>query len=94
MALDLKRRINSVIRKPSLWLDKIELETVKKDIVEWIIEVLIEGFIANFATHYLLGFEFSVMTMIAYGFVIKQFISIYWRLRKDGSGIKLPKKDE
>jgi len=77
-----------------LWTAEIDWSAVKRDSIEWVIEAAVEGFTANFATHFILGWELSPMTVIAHGFAIKQTLSIYWRLRKDGPTSKLPKKNE
>lgn len=92
--INAKRSIKSIIQKPRLWLEHIDFQIVKRDIVQWFIEVIAEGITANFATHFLLHWEYNPMTIIAHGIVIKQGLSIYWRLRKDGSASKIPKKDE
>jgi len=72
---------------------KVEWNTVKNDLFEWAVEVLIEGMSANFATHFLLGVDFTIFTIIAHGIVIKQGLSIYWRLKEHGTASKIPKKD-
>jgi len=89
-----KRRLNSIIQTPRLWISQIDWKVAKSDVFEWFLEAIIEGFTANFATHYLLGWDFNIMTTLAHGFAIKQGLSIYWRLRKDGSNSKIPKKNE
>jgi hypothetical protein len=94
MRVSWKRRINSILQKPPLWIALVNWKVVKEDSITWFIEAAIEGFIANFATHFLLGIPFTLWTMLAHGFAIKQGISIFWRLRKDGGTPNLPKKDD
>jgi len=89
-----KRPINSVIQRPRLWADQIDWDIVKKDVAQWSLEVVIEGSIANFATHYLLGVPFTGPIMLAHGIVIVQGLSIYERLGKHGTGAEIPKKDK
>jgi hypothetical protein len=92
--VNLKRRINTLLQKPSLWASMIDWKIVKKDSIEWGLEVIIEGVPLNFATHFLFGVPLNPMTVIAHGIVIKKGISIYWRLRRDGTDSKIPKKNE
>lgn len=89
-----KRFINSILQKPRLWTSKLDWIRIRNDGIEWIIDAIIEGLTANFATHFLLGVQFNPMTVLAHGIIIKQGLSIYWRLRRDGTNNKLPKKDE
>lgn len=92
--IGLKRRVNTFVQKPRLWASQVDWGAVRKESVEWLIEAAVEGLPANFATHYLLGWGFSPMTVLAHGIAIKQGISIYWRLRRDGSAREIPKKDK
>lgn len=94
-----KRRFKSVFQGLKLRTNKIDWSKMIKDLLEWLIEASIEGIVANFATHYLLksiaiDMPFDAFTVLAHGFAIKQGISIYWRLRRDGPATKLYKKDE
>lgn len=91
--LNLKRRLNSIVQKPALWASFIDWRKVKRDAIEWLIESAVEGFIANFVTHFLIGRPFTPMTVMAHGFAIKLGIDIYWRLKKHGPASKLPTKD-
>ena len=89
-----KRNCNKIIQKPRLWLQEIDFRAIRCDVSTWLIEALIEGFIINFIVWTLMGWKFNLITMLAWGFAIKQLLSIYWRLRKDGSNTTIPKKDK
>jgi len=67
-----KRPINSIIQRPRLWADQVDWSVVKQDVAQWGLEVVVEGFIANFATHYLFGIPFTVPTVLAHGMIITQ----------------------
>lgn len=89
-----KRRINTVMQKPRLWMSFTDWQKIRKDLTTWLVEAAIEGFSANFATHFLLGFPFDPWTMMAHGLAIKHVIDIYGRLKNNGSASKLPKRDK
>lgn len=89
-----KRPINSLAQRPGLWSSKIDWQTLKHNLFGWLVESALEGFSANVVTHFLLGWEMNIFTMMAHGFAIKHGLSIYWRMRKHGTDPKLPKKDE
>lgn len=91
---NLKRSLNSIVQKPALWASFIDWKVVKENALAWLVESFIEGFTANFATHFLFGMPFSIMHIFAHGFAIKQCISTYWRLRKDGPALTVPKKND
>ncbi len=80
-----RTRYNKLIQTPQLWLSEIEWNKVKKDGGLWLLEAAIEGFTANFATHYLAGVPFTIPTILAHGFAIKQGLNIYWRLKQNGA---------
>lgn len=90
----LKTNCNKLIQKPQLWLHEIDFITIKTDLTSWVIEALIEGFVINFIAWSLIGMEFNLLTMLGWGFAIKQLLSIYKRLRNNGSNSKIPKKDK
>ena len=92
--ISLKRRVNSIVQKPLLWASFVDWKTVREDLIEWSVESLLEGFTANFVTHYLFGWTFNLFTMLAYGFAIKQGLSIHRRLKQDGTVSKIPKKND
>ena len=82
------------VQKVQLVAFEIDWIVLRNDLGDWTFQVLVEGFTANFATHYLFGVPFNPWTMIAHGIVINQGMSIYWRLRQDGERTKIPKKDK
>lgn len=90
----LKTLKNKIIQKPLLWLREVDFKAIRNDVSLWIIEALIEGFIINFIVWALVGWNFNLVTMLAWGFAIKQLLSIYWRLRKDGANSTIPKKNK
>jgi hypothetical protein len=60
----------------------------------WLINAFLEGIIVNFAVWGLLGWEFNLITVMAWGFAIKQSLDIYWRLKINGTTTKLPEKNK
>ena len=77
-----------------LWTQDVDFKAIRNDCSAWLIESLIEGFIINFVVWSLIGWKFNLLTMFAWGFAVKQTLSIYWRLRKDGENSTIPKKDK
>lgn len=92
--LALKRGCNKILHKPLLWVDEVDFKAIKYDVSTWLIEALIEGFVINFIVWALIGWKFNLITMLAWGFAMKQLLSIYWRLRKDGTNSTIPKKNK
>ena len=90
----LKTGCNRLIQKQMLWVVKIDFKAIKKDLSIWLIEAFIEGFVVNFVVWALIGWRFNLFTVLAWGFAIKQLLSIYWRLRKNGSNATIPTKDD
>ena len=89
----LKTVCNKIIQKPQLWAHEVDFKAIRNDVLTWLIEALIEGFVINFIVWALIGWKFNLITMLAWGFLIKQSLSIYRRLLKDGSFTAIPKKD-
>ena len=85
---------NKIIQKPQLWVQKVDFKAIRNDVSAWVIESLIEGFVINFVVWALIGWKFNLLTMLAWGFAMKQLLSIYWRLRKDGSNSAISTKDK
>ncbi len=71
----------------------IDWKPLLRDSILWVAEALIEGATANFATHILCDVQFTLWSVFAHGIVIKQGISIFWRLRRNGSTTEIPNKD-
>lgn len=90
----LKTIHNKIIQRLQLWLHKVDFRAIRDDLSTWLMEALIEGFVINFIVWALLGWRFDLITMLAWGFAIKQLLSIYWRLRKDGTHSTILKKDK
>ena len=92
--LVLKTICNRVIQKPQLWVQEVDFKAMREDLSTWIINALIEGFIINFIVWALIGWKFNLVTMLAWGFATKQLLSIYWRLRRDGTDSTIFKKNK
>ncbi len=90
----LKTTCNKIIQKLQLKSQEVDFVAIKRDASLWLIEALIEGFIINFVVWALIGWTFNLITMMAWGFAIKQLLSIYWRLKKDGANSTIPTKDK
>jgi len=90
----LKTTCNKIIQKPQLWVQEVDFKAIRNSSSIWLVEALIEGFILNFIVWALIGWKFNLITMFAWGFAIKQSLSIYWRLRRDGANTTIPKKNE
>lgn len=90
LKLQLKGSLNSLLSRPKLWVAKVDWKAVKSESISYLIEAGIEGFTANFATHFILGVPFNVATVFAHGFAIKQLLSIWWRVKQNGSTPTLP----
>ena len=90
--IKLKTNCNKIIQKPRLWVQRIDFKAIKKDVSMWLIEALIEGLVINFIVWRLLGWEFDLITMLAWGCAIKQLLSIYWRFHKHGTNTTIFKK--
>ena len=89
----LKAIRNKIINDPKLWLAEVDFKAIRNDVSMWLVESLIEGFVINFVVWALIGWKFNLFTMLAWGFAMKQLLSIYWRLRKDGTNPTIPKKN-
>lgn len=76
-----------------LRLDKFDFAKAFSVSSIWLINAFIEGIIINFAVWGLLGWDFNLITIMAWGFVVKQTIDIYWRLKTNGSNTKLIEKN-
>ncbi len=90
----LKTTCKKIINKPRLWTKEVDFKAIRDDTSIWVVEALIEGFVINFVVWALIGWKFSLVTMLAWGFAMKQLLSIYWRLKKDGTNSTIPTKDK
>lgn len=83
------KKIKGVVQ---LQLNKFDFKTAGSISAIWLVNAFIEGVIVNFAVWGLLGWKFNFITIMAWGFAIKQLLDLYWRLRINGSNTKLPEK--
>ena len=90
----LKRVCNKIISKPRLWTRNVDFVAIRNDTSIWFAEVMIEGVIINFVVWQLLGFDFTLLTAMAWGIAIKQSLSVYWRLRNNGATATIPTKNK
>lgn len=90
----LKTICNKIIQKPLLWVAEVDFKAIKNDVSMWVVEALIEGFVINFVVWALVGWKFNFITMLAWGFAIKQLLSIYWRLKRYGADSTILKKNK
>ena len=88
-----KRTIMSIIQKTNLMKQIIDWSEARRELTLWVVETFLEGLSANFAMWALFGSDFNICTTMAYGIIIKQGLSIYWRL-KNGSTSKIPEKHQ
>ncbi len=90
----LKTIYKRTVKAGQLYTQKVDFKKIGEDVSTWIIESLIEGFGVNFVVWALMGWKFNLITILAWGFAIKQLLSIYWRLRKHGTNSTIFKKDK
>jgi len=83
------KKIKGIVR---LKLDKFDFKAASNATMMWLLNAFVEGLIVNFAVWGLLGWEFNFITIMAWGFVVKQSLDLYWRLRLNGSTTKLSEK--
>ena len=85
---------NKIIQKPQLWVQEVDFKSIRKDVSVWVVEAVIEGSVVNFIVWALMGWTFNLVTVLAWGFAVKQLLSVYWRLRRNGSPATIPTKDK
>lgn len=68
--------------------------TSAKKAATWVLNTALEGTVANFATHTLFGWPFTMTTAIAYGLIIYESLDIVERLRARGASPKIPDEKE
>ena len=88
----LKQTINKIKGIIQLKLNKFDFSFAIGAMSLWIINAFIEGLIVNFSVWGLLGWRFNFITIMAWGFAVKQILDLYWRLRINGTNTKLPEK--
>jgi len=84
------KKIKGVVQ---LKLDKFDFKAAGSSTTMWLINAFIEGFIVNFAVWGLLGWRFNFVTILAWGFAVKQTLDLYWRLKINGKLTKLPERN-
>jgi len=75
-----------------LKLDKFDFKAAGIATMIWLMNAFVEGLIVNFAVWGLLGWRFNFITIMAWGFAVKQSLDLYWRLKINGTTTKLPEK--
>ncbi|HED05380.1 MAG TPA: hypothetical protein ENI61_01690 [Ignavibacteria bacterium] len=90
----LKQYSNKITQRFSLWGQEFDFKKIKSESSIWLMETFIEGFLINFVVWALVGFEFNIITIFAWGITVKQILSIYWRLKINGSNPTVFKKNE
>ena len=88
----LKQTTNKIRGMVQLKLNKFDFRAARGATSTWVINAFIEGIIINFAVWGLLGWRFNFITIMAWGFAVKQFLDLYWRLKINGTNTKLPEK--
>ena len=88
----IKNRCKKIKEMIQLRTNKFDFSAAKSATIMWLMNAFIEGVIVNFAVWGLLGWRFNLITIMAWGFVVKQSLDIYWRLKINGTNTKLPEK--
>jgi hypothetical protein len=88
--ISIKRKINSLLQKIPLLTGKVSWKDVITDSSIWFVESFVEGLIANYVTHYFIKIPFNIGFIFAHGFLIKQSLSICWRLKQNGRTETVP----
>ena len=83
------RKIKGMVQ---LKLDKFDFKAASTATMIWLMNAFVEGLIVNFAVWGLLGWRFNFITIMAWGFAVKQSLDLYWRLKINGTTTKLPEK--
>lgn len=86
----LKNTCKKIIGIIQLKLDKFDFKTASGATMMWLMNAFIEGLIVNFAVWGLLDWKFNFITIMAWGFAVKQSLDLYSRLKSNGTTTKLP----
>lgn len=89
----LRNACRKIKGKIQLKLDIFDFNAAAIVIAVWLGNAFIEGVIVNFAVWGLLGWKFNFVTIMAWGFAVKQSLDIYWRLKINGTTTKLSEKN-
>ena len=88
----LKNTCIKIKGRVQLKLDKFDFKAAGIVTMIWLMNAFVEGLIVNFAVWGLLGWRFNFITIMAWGFAVKQSLDMYWRLKINGTTTKLPEK--
>ena len=88
----LKNTCIKIKGRVQLKLDKFDFKAAGIATMIWLMNAFVEGLIVNFAVWGLLGWRFNFITIMAWGFAVKQSLDLYWRLKINGTTTKLPEK--
>ena len=88
----LKNTCIKIKGRVQLKLDKFDFKAAGIVTMIWLMNAFVEGLIVNFAVWGLLGWRFNFITIMAWGFAVKQSLDLYWRLKINGTTTKLPEK--
>ena len=88
----LKHTCKKIKGMVQLKLDKFDFKAASTATMIWLMNAFVEGIIVNFAVWGLLGWRFNFITIMAWGFAVKQSLDLYWRLKINGTTTKLPEK--
>lgn len=75
------RYFNSIRGEFILWNQTVEYRRLFREFIFWIMNVVSEGVVINFAVHYLFNLSMNVFTVFAYGILIDKTINFYHKLR-------------
>jgi len=88
----LKNTCKKIKGRVQLKLDKFDFKAASTATMIWLMDSFVEGIIVNFSVWGLLGWRFNFITIMAWGFAVKQSLDLYWRLRLNGTTTKIPEK--
>lgn len=83
--IKIKTLYNTVVQGSRLKLQKVDITRIKRDVAIWCSEAFIEGAIINFSLWALFEIKMSLWTIFGFGFLIKELLSLYWRLNTHGT---------
>lgn len=93
--IPITRSTRNIVQRVKIALghDKKEKEGIQvnwkamfKEGIVWLAEATVEGLLINYALHVVFGFPFSVFHSLAYGILVKEFVSIVWRVKETPNG--------
>ena len=84
---------NKIIQTPQRWLKEIDFKAIRNDTSLWLFEASLEGFLINYVMWALVGWKLNFITVLAWGFAVKQLLSINERLKNNGPIKTIPTKN-